>query len=77
MAAKVMTLVNGVMTAVSTIDAFQFGEAAAPSTPPANTVIIYAKADGKMYSKDDAGAEVELGGGGSSSPIPLLSAIWG
>lgn len=32
-------------------------EAAAPSTPAAGTVAIYAKTDGLLYSKDDAGAE--------------------
>lgn len=41
-------------------------EGAAPSTPAAGTVRLYAKADGKLYSKDDAGAETSLGGGGGS-----------
>lgn len=34
-----------------------FTEAAAPATPSAGTVVTYAKADGWMYSKDDAGVE--------------------
>lgn len=34
-----------------------FTEGAAPSTPAASTVVIYAKSDGLMYSKDDAGTE--------------------
>ena len=38
-------------------------EGAAPGTPSAGQVIVYAKADGLMYSKDDAGAETALGGG--------------
>lgn len=43
-----------------------FSEQTAPSTPPSGTVVIYAKADGKMYRKDDAGVETELGGGGGT-----------
>jgi hypothetical protein len=53
-------------------------ERAAPSTPAAGTVVIYAKADGKLYAKDDAGTEWQLststpvavseGGTGSSTP---------
>lgn len=36
-------------------------EGAAPSTPAANNIAIYAKADGLPYSKDDAGLETPLG----------------
>jgi hypothetical protein len=35
-------------------------EMAAPSTPGANKVAIYAKSDGKLYIKDDAGTETDL-----------------
>ena len=35
-------------------------EQAAPETPSANQVILYAKSDGRMYIKDDAGTEVTL-----------------
>lgn len=35
----------------------RFDEIAAPGTPPAGSVYVYAKADGRMYSKDDAGVE--------------------
>lgn len=38
-------------------------EGAAPATPSAGTVVMYAKTDGLLYSKDDAGAETALGGG--------------
>lgn len=38
-----------------------YAEGAAPATPAANTVVQYAKADGKLYSKDDAGVETALG----------------
>jgi hypothetical protein len=47
-----------------------FAEGAAPGTPAAGLVIAYAKADGLLYSKDDAGAETlvsgGLGGGGGA-----------
>jgi hypothetical protein len=36
---------------------------AAPSTPGANKVALYAKSDGLLYSKDDAGAEILVSGG--------------
>lgn len=45
-----------------TPELLQFAEAAAPDTPAAGVVRIYAKSDGLMYSKDDAGAEHLLGG---------------
>lgn len=41
----------------------EFLEGAAPATPAANNVRLYAKADGLLYSKDDAGTETPLGGG--------------
>lgn len=37
-----------------------FDEAAAPGTPAANKVNLYAKSDGLLYSKDDAGTETLL-----------------
>jgi len=37
-------------------------EGAAPSTPSTGYVSVYAKADGLLYSKDDAGVETQLGG---------------
>lgn len=41
-----------------------FAEGAAPSTPAAGLVKQYAKSDGLLYSKDDAGVESALGVGG-------------
>ena len=38
-------------------------EAAAPGTPAAATAILYVKADGLWYSKDDAGVETLVSGG--------------
>jgi hypothetical protein len=42
-------------------------EGAAAATPPSGVVTLYAKSDGKLYSKDDAGTETELGASGSGS----------
>lgn len=44
-----------------------FAEGAAPGTPAAGQVIAYAKADGLLYIKDDAGTETGLAGGGGGS----------
>jgi hypothetical protein len=57
-----------------------FGEGAAPATPGAGNVRLYAKTDGLLYSKDDAGAETLVsggagGGGGDTfvgSPLIIL-----
>lgn len=38
-----------------------FAEGPALATPAAGTVVVYAKADGLLYSKDDAGVETALG----------------
>ena len=43
-------------------------EGAAPATPSTNQVKIYAKADGLMYSKDDAGVETLMSSGASGGP---------
>lgn len=43
-------------------------EGAAPSTPPANQVKLYAKADGLLYSKDDAGVETLMSSGPAGAP---------
>jgi|GEM_PF-2746407 len=40
----------------------EVSEIAAPSTPATGLVRVYAKSDGKMYSKDDAGTETALSG---------------
>lgn len=46
-----------------------FEEGTSPSTPASGQVRLYAKSDGKLYAKDDAGAETELGGGGGSGDV--------
>jgi hypothetical protein len=52
-----------------------FTEAAAPSTPAAGKVVIYAKTDGLMYSKDDAGVETLVSGGAGGGAV-ATDAIW-
>lgn len=53
-------------------------EAAAPSTPASGFVRIYAKTDGRIYSKDDAGTEYgpfDAAGGGGGGPMLLADDI--
>ena len=56
-------------------------EAAAPATPASGKVRIYAKTDGRIYSKDDAGTEYgpfdEAGSGGLTSLAPGVTAFNG
>lgn len=53
-----------------------FNEESAPATPASGKVRLYAKSDGLLYSKDDAGAETSLGGG-TGSGAGELSAVTG
>jgi hypothetical protein len=48
-------------------------EGGSTSTPAAAQVTVYAKANGLLYSKDDAGAETALGGGAGDV---ATDAIW-
>jgi hypothetical protein len=51
------------------IDSLLFTEQSAPATPGTGLVALYPKADGKLYIKDDTGAETDLtatGGAGGS-----------
>lgn len=41
-------------------------ETTEPSAPGAGYVYVYAKSDGLLYSKDDAGVETAMGGGSNS-----------
>lgn len=47
-------------------------EAAAPATPEAGLIALYAKPDGKLYRKDDTGTEEEVGAGGGVSPTKQI-----
>ncbi len=52
---------------VSDAGAITVPEIAAPSTPAAGKVAIYAKADNKVYRKGEDGVEAELGGGSGTT----------
>jgi len=52
---------------LGTDDFIRFDEhASAPGTPASGNVVLYAKADGHMYQKDDAGTETDLAAAGGS-----------
>lgn len=57
-----------------TTPSLTFDEGAAPSTPAANDVILYAKSDGLLYSKDDAGAETLVSG--SAAPAAKYAHVY-
>ncbi len=52
----------------------RYTEGSAPSTPASGEVIIYAKADGSLYQKDDAGTETLLAN--AASGAVGTDAIW-
>lgn len=45
------------------VSAMKVAESSAPSTPASGYVSVYAKTDGKLYIKDDAGTETDLTAG--------------
>ncbi len=52
-------------------DALTLVEQTAPATPAAATVVVYAKADGLLYSMNPAGVETLVSGGpGGGTPDP-------
>jgi hypothetical protein len=57
------TLTNKTLTADAHSSYGDYAEIAAPATPASGNVRLYAKADGLLYSKDDAGAETLVSGG--------------
>lgn len=66
----------GAFTTVSSTLEHTFTEQSAPSTPASNKVVLYAKSDGRMYSKDDAGTETQLGtSSGMSNPMTTAGDI--
>lgn len=68
-----ITSMDGLTGALETPTRIDFAEGVAPGTPGAAKVSLYAKADGLLYSKDDAGAETLVSGGaGGGSIAPLV-----
>jgi len=52
-----------------------YAEVAAPSTPASGKVVTYAKSDGLMYSKDDAGTETLMSAGVGGTNLPVIPTI--
>jgi hypothetical protein len=48
---------------------FDLPEGSAPATPASGKVRLYAKTDGSLYQKDDAGTETVLAGGGGGGGL--------
>lgn len=68
-----ITSMDGLTGALENPTKIIFPEAAAPATPAASKVALYAKADGLLYSKDDAGAETLVSGGaGGAGPATQI-----
>ena len=45
-----------------------FNEDDTHATPPSGQIALYGKTDGFLYSKDDAGVETQVSGGGGGTP---------
>ncbi len=62
------------------VSAVKLAESSAPSTPASGFVSVYAKTDGKLYLKDDAGTETDLTAGAtldSLSDVVITAAASG
>lgn len=59
----VVTLGAGIADQGTVSNYIDYTEVAAPSTPSSSNVRLYAKSDGLLYSKDDAGTETLVSGG--------------
>lgn len=58
-------------------DFLELTEVAAPGTPAAGLVRLYAKSDGALYQKDDAGTETGLSGGGGGGGATIHDEAYG
>lgn len=61
--------VTGLASSLILKNELSFNEDDTHDTPPANQVKLYVKTDGKVYTKNDAGTEEEVGGGGTFLPL--------
>ena len=76
--AAVATLTNKTLTSPELDtplidDYFDINEEAAPGTPSAGRLRVYAKSDAKLYTKDDAGVEQQIGAGGSGGGVNYIA----
>lgn len=58
---------QGSTVVIDDIGALTLPEMTAPATPASGKVAVYAKADGLLYSKDDAGVESVVSGGAGTT----------
>lgn len=54
--------------------ALDLRQMATPANPPSGSLLLYAKSDGKVYTKDSAGVEAAISGGGGSTVVPVQAA---
>jgi hypothetical protein len=66
---SIETHLENILNGAQSFDAARFDEVAAPSTPASGKVVLYAKTDGLLYSKDDAGTETLVSGGAGGGSI--------
>jgi hypothetical protein len=69
------TFTNKTLDAAKVSTYIDYTEVAAPSNPAASTQRVYAKSDGKIYKRNSAGVETEVGASGSTSVSIPLGAI--
>ncbi len=60
-----------VALAGSVVSNLNIRETSGANTPATGSVSLYAKADGLLYSKDDAGTETQVSGGGGSAGFTI------
>lgn len=66
---------SGVLTGDEHDGYSEYAEIAAPATPASGKVRFYAKVDGHLYQKDDAGTETDLAAGGGASALNDLTDV--
>lgn len=71
--AEVIYVIGGVKTTKGYLNIKE--QAAAPGTPAAGSVSIYAKTDKKVYKKDSTGAETEVGSGGGGTTDLIVGEV--
>ena len=67
----VLQLYQALVASSAGAGGINYTEGAAPATPDAETVVAYAKTDGLLYSKDDAGLETLMSGGAGGGATEL------
>lgn len=68
---------GGVLTADEHASYSEYAEVAAPTTPAASKIRLYAKADGHLYQKDAAGTETDLAAGRAIEQVLIEASVAG